>query len=654
MGRYRNIDRVETYLEYMYKLDYKERPVSIRRFICEDRFLGKSTAGGKAVYDVWKRELDNIFSEDKWYLVVLTGAIGIGKTFADMVGIAYVMYRILCLKEPWSFFGLASGSKMSIAFFNLTKTLSASKGYNLLQSLITNSSWFVERGNLRGIKEPYLDFPLFRYVLASPYASGFGTVGEDVIVASMDEVDSSMVSEKVKMKILKAYESTVRRFISRFVVDDESLGKFFLVSSKQDTMSFIDTFVEEHKNSGRMYVVDIPIWEAKPNANYCGDKFKVSVGDVYHPPQILHTQADTDLVISSGYEIIEVPVEYREDFDMDIVGALRDIAGRSVEGISKSKLFPSENIISDCYDPDKENPVSMSTIEIGLKDDIDLMNFLDMSKITLPLNVPRVIHIDIAYAGDGDALGLGMSGICGWTNVDVEKEEGVIATQKVPVVETDFAMRIKARSGDQIPLHKVRQFIFSLRRKGFNILKVTSDLRLASADTTQLLERAGIDTGYLSLDKSVQNYLDFRNLVFEGRWVFFHYGYAHFELKNLLYDRVKQKVDHPDKVKDIVLLDDSGIKEVVLKGSKDLSDGIVGSVIGIINESEIPVEVGAMRQLAKKVLSPSKEKKKEYWWVDIEESQGKEAVSSAPSNMTKQETKTFLSILKKVGKGRDL
>jgi len=564
-----------------------------------------------------------------------------------MICISYIMYRILCLKEPWSFFGLASGSKMSIAFFNLTKTLSASKGFNLLQSLITNSPWFMKRGILRGTKDPHLEFPLFRYVLASPYASGFGTVGEDVIAASMDEVDSDMVSEKTKIKILRAYESTVRRFISRFVVDGESLGKFFLVASKQDTMSFIDTFIEEHRQSGRMYVVDIPIWEAKPKANYCGDTFKVSVGDIYNPPQILENQIDIDSALSNGFEIIDVPIEYREDFDMDIVGALRDIAGKSVEGASKSKLFPSEKIISDCYDEDRENPVSKSTIEIGLKDDMDLMNFLDVNKISLPSNVPRVIHIDIAYAGDGDALGLAMSGICGWTDADVEKEEGIISRQKVPVVETDFAMRIKARSGDQIPLHKVRQFIFSLRRVGFNIIKVTSDLQLASTDTSQLLDRAGVRTGYLSLDRNIQGYLDFRNLVFERRWVFFNHQYAHFELKNLLYDRGRQKIDHPDKVKDVVFLEEGGVKEVILKGSKDLSDAIVGSVIGIINESEMPAEAGVMKDLAKKAFKVSKKKENNYWWLDVEEAGSGDENISTPSGMTEQETKTFLDILKK-------
>jgi len=644
-----NTGRVETYLEYMYSIDYRERPVNIRQFISDERFLGKSTGKGNAVYNVWKDSLADIFAEDRFYLIVLTGAIGIGKTYADMIGIAYIMYRVLCLKEPWRYFNLASGSKMSIAFFNLTKTLSSSKGFSLLQSLLMNSSWFTERGILRGTKDAYLEFPLFNYILASPYASGYGTVGEDVIAASMDEVDSALVSDKVKLKILKAYESTVRRFISRFVIDGESLGKFFLVASKQDTMSFIDTFVDEHKNSGRMFVVDIPIWEAKPEANYCGEKFKVSVGNVYNPPQILIEQSEVDLALSNGFEVIEVPVEYREDFNMDIVGALRDIAGKSIAGVSKSKLFPTEDIISNCYDPDRVNPITVSTIKIGLKDDIDLIHYLNLEAISLPLNVPRVIHIDIAYSGDGDALGIAMSGVCGWTDSDVETEEGTLATQKVPVVETDFAMRLKAPPGDQIPLHKARQFIFSLRKLGFNIVKVTSDLRLMSADTTQLLERAGFDTGYFSLDKTIQGYLDFRNLVFEGRWVFFEHGFVHFELKNLIYDRTLQKIDHPDKVKDVVLLKEGGIKEVILLGSKDLSDAVVGSVIGAIKESEMPAAAGAMKHLVKKVMSTTADDiKNKYWWVDGEEPGNKQDDLVTQSGMTKEESKTFLTILKKV------
>jgi hypothetical protein len=65
------------------------------------------------------------------------------------------------------------------------------------------------------------------------------------------------------------------------------------------------------------------------------------------------------------------------------------------------------------------------------------------------------------------------------------------------------------------------------------------------------------------VDKEIKHYMDFRNLVFEARWRCHMHEYLHFELKNLEYDKDSQKINHPDKVKDIVL--PPGQKGLVVK-----------------------------------------------------------------------------------------
>jgi len=640
--------KAQTYLDYLYALDYKQKPATVDEFINNEEFLGIATAKGKGIYPIWRKALKEIFAEDSAFLVVLTGAIGTGKTYIDVIAMAMVMHRILCLKDPWGYFNLAAGGKMAIAFFNLTKTLSQSKGFSLLQSFLMDSPWFMSRGRVRGSKDKYLEFPLFQYVLASPGAAGFGTVGESVICASMDEVDSFTVSDKQKLKVLKAYESTVRRFISRFVINDESLGRFFLVSSKQDEMSFLNAFVDEMKDTGRVAVFDVALWEAKPSSNYCGDKFPVCVGDIYTIPKILLLEQEVKKALADGLEVINVPIEYRKDFERDIVGALRDIAGKSAYGSRKSKLFPSEKLLNDCYDPDRVNPAGQRTIEIGVKDRVDLLKYIDFDLLSLPKNIPRYIHQDIAYSGEGDALGLSMSGVCGWTTSNIEKSDGSYGIEKVPVIETDFSMRIKARSGDRIPLHKVRQLVISLKRMGFNIQEFTSDLRLASEDTFQLLERAGIKTSYLSLDKDVSGYLQFRELVFEQRWVCYKDNYLHFELKNLIYNTDIQKIDHPDKVTEVVFMQDGGVKEIVLKGSKDVSDGVVGSVVNASRKSKMPASAKAMRAVAKKAAAHITPKEDKIWWMDgIEQIPQKEENIIMPM-ISEQQSEQYIELLKKM------
>jgi len=252
--------RVISYLDSLYKMDYKERPVDVETFICDPRFLGKITSKGRTIYNVWKKELNIVLNEDSKTMIVFTGAIGTGKTNSAVIGICFVMHRILCLKNPWGFFNLSDGDKMAIAFFNLTRDLGKSKDFNLLQAFLLSSSWFKERAiNITGTVYPIVNFSIFKYILSSPYSKGFGVIGEHVIAAIMDEVDSPTESIKQKERVLKAYKTTSRRFESRFVVDDESIGRFFLVASKQDEVAFLNTFVEEMKGAKNVYVVDVPL-----------------------------------------------------------------------------------------------------------------------------------------------------------------------------------------------------------------------------------------------------------------------------------------------------------------------------------------------------------------------------------------------------------
>lgn len=604
-------EQLVTMLGAHYKSDYIEPPVSMMRFLTDTDFLGGSTFHGKVVYPIWKRTLTKLSNSPERNLPIFTGAIGTGKTRAAIWGMMYVMHVILCLKNPWKFFGKDSGGKMAIVFFNLTQTLGASKGFGLLQSYLLKSPWFIQRGRVVGSDQnPRIEFPIFEYVSGSPYAKGFGVQGHDIITALMDEVDSPAESDKQRIRVLKAFEAGYRRFENRFVSKSKlsrdgraTIGKFFLVASKQETLSFLNTFITKMKNSSNVYIVDSPIWEAKPDAEYYGIKFPVMLGDLYTPSKVLGQEIGDKFVsnskaidgaIRNGFEVIYVPVEYLEAFQRDVVGSLRDYAGISIAGMRKTKLFPSPKLLVDCYDPLKKDPISKLTIDVGLNDDVNFAEYIDFSAIRVPRHVPRYIHVDIAYSGNGDALGLGMSCISGWTDAVTESlESGEMKETKLPVAETDFGMRIKARPGDKIPLSRVRKLIADLKTVyKFNIRLVTFDLDLLSEESKQILTRIGINCDKLSLDKSPQIYRNFRDVVHSKRWCCHKNEYLHFELSNLEDDPDKNKVDHPKEVVDIEILENGNTQDIVVKGSKDMSDGVVGSVENALRNSgaNIPKE----------------------------------------------------------------
>lgn len=592
-------------------------------------------------------------SIDKYNNFALTSGVFVhntGKSRTGILGMLYTVYRILCLKDPYNYFNLAPGKKFQVAFFNLTKSLSNSSSYQIFQNYMVKSPWFLERGGIRGTQDKWLDLPLFEWKLCSPYTQGFGSLGGDVIAAMMDECDSPTETKVRKLRLIEAYNNTVIRFKSRFVdtVTNETLGKFFLVSSKQEEASFLEAFVSERKEYKDTYVVDMPIWEVKGDTQFKGEKFPVMVGNVYTPSKILNGDAEIKEAIAGGYTVINVPEEYRLDFQRDINRSLRDLAGVSVTGQRKSKLIPSQETLNQCYDATKLDPVKKTTIILGLKDDnTRIIHLLDLSKIRIPKNVPRFIHGDIAFSGDGDSYGIAMSCTKGFVNQDVMRESGEYETRQVPLIETDFVFRVRAKPGDKVPLFKIREFIFDLRTYGFNIKKCTFDLALASEDTKQLLTRRGIVCEYLSLDKKPEYYRQFRDLVSEQRWVCHKNNLLNFELINLEDDLDANKIDHPDKVKDVVFLQDGGIKDVVLTGSKDLSDATVGSVVSALSCSEIPLDINKAREIMRRSGATTlKETKEQLWWVDDPNAKVEEIVEVGKKTINQTVVKDIFNRLK--------
>ena len=511
-----------------------------------------------------------------------------GKTTIAVYCMAYVLYRMLCLKDPWGFFGKSPVGKMCVSFFNLTKSLAQSKGYGTLMEVLSLSPWFQEKAamTVRRTSDIQVNMPLFEWALYSPYSHGSGGVSKDLITALLDELDSPNESMGQKKRVMQAYESGLRRFESRFVVDGASLGKIFLVSSKQDELSFLEAYAEKMKDSPNVLVIDKAPWEVKHASSYSGETFRVCIGDAYHPPKIIENEDEVTKALKDGFDIETVPVEYQSYYQNDIVGALRDFSGIAVRGIRRYKLIPSETQITACFDESKQDPIG-GTIMTGLQDDNNWYSIFQMDKLRVPLHVPRALHLDIAF--QNDALALSSSCVSGWVSTHVQQEDGSMRAAKAPVIETDFVLRVKAKEGDRIPLDKVRKFILDLKASGMRIMIFTADLVLASEDTMQILAKSGIPSEYFSVDRDTKAYMELRNLILEKRWVCHRHKHLLFELKHLEFDRDRNKIDHPDHVQEIEFPEDGSFAETMMEGSKDCC--LSGDTqISLLNGTEVCIK----------------------------------------------------------------
>ena len=162
--------------------DYKEIPVDIETFITDDRYLGKAwkdAAGNLKMYPFWMNELKKIFPtniDTNYETILETGARGLGKSEIACGAICtYLMYRVLCLKNPLEYYHLKSTEKICFAFMNITLALSEKIAINIFQKTIQMSPWFMSRGKMTS----YNNMPY--WLPPAPLDIIIGSQSDDVI-----------------------------------------------------------------------------------------------------------------------------------------------------------------------------------------------------------------------------------------------------------------------------------------------------------------------------------------------------------------------------------------------------------------------------------------------------------------------------------------
>lgn len=411
-----------------------------------------------------------------------------------------------------------------------------------------------------------LDQPIQLYDIqnVAPY-NNFVIGGHDYNYIShncglMDEVSFGQGTniKKQKDKMMDTYHAVKARMKSRFVNYGGALPTvLFMVSSKQSDSDFLEEYITKIKNHPDVYVVDSPIWDVKPKGTYSGKTFKVGVGNKYLNSLVVEGEYTEEALLRQGYTIIEVPIEFRGDFDKDIERSLRDLAGISTTGSMK---FVSgvryKAVISD-----KKNPFKMDILTIGLDDQLQIKDFFEPYYIKeSEYSRPIYIHIDTSLTGDMTGIaavsiqGAKKRGYESYLMDDPEDDFKEIELH----YRTLFAVGIKSPSDSEISLEKTRQFLYYLRDLGWNIKGVSVD-GFQSADTRQILSKY-FESKLLSLDRKPDGYMTFRAAINEGRIEIPNIPHLEKEILGLERDGQTGKIDHPSD------------------NSKDMSDAVAGAL----------------------------------------------------------------------------
>lgn len=579
----------ETY-EDIWLADYKEIPVDIDTFIESSTYLGKTNRNGAAVYPYWRNVLRSIFNAgNQYHEIILTGATRIGKTSTAITATAYMLYRLMCLRNPQKFFHKKEVSKFSILFFNVTKDLAKGVAYREFNDTLRESPWFNSHGMFSKSEKDFYYIPEGGKVVIDYGSDASHGLGQQVFVGFMDEINFSKAGikdvNKAKSHMKDTYNTVSARVKGTFRQGGEVFGKLFAVSSKRSDSDFMEAYVEEQLNAGagdHMYISDAPQWEVLPSSMFHEERFYIAVGDRYKrgfvvPDNQAFPEALEELR-SQGYKILAPPIDMKPEFLADFEIALRDLAGISVPG---ALTFITQETLTACIDATRRNPFYSDILQLGTKSPLTVVEFFHIEEIPEHLRrYPIFIHIDLSLNTDRT----GISAVCISGRKDIVGDDGKTVSQ--PVFTHLFSVAIEAIRGDKIPYAKILEFMCWLRRSGFNIVRISRD-QFQSEYMAQLLEAQGFTVDKISLDRTPDGYMALRSIALEQRVSMLDCALLQDELIHLQRDSITQRIDHP------------------LGGSKDIADSFAGAIWNaMLNNPGVTVPVQRVASAISSVNKP--------------------------------------------------
>lgn len=549
--------------------DYNEIPVDIETFLRDTKYLGKgvtSEEGKFMVFPYWMKTLKKIFPDPlkpaAYNTVALTGGIGLGKSFVAVVMLLYELYRMLCLKNPYTYYGVMESDLITFAVMNTTLDASRGVAWDKLQQLVQSSEWFMNHGTVAGRDYQEWKPPHGIELIAGSRVNHIR--GKAIFFAFLDEISfqQNMDVEIQKAKAKELVSETVNRMQSRFMKGEHNPTILAIASSKRTEQSFMEVFIQQRKDldSKSTLIIDEPQWVIRTDKD-SKTKFKVAVGNKFLASEVIPltaTSSDIQLYRDRGFNVLDVPMGYYEQFIEDTDKALQDIAGLST---TNSSRYISGVRLKEVKNEALKNPFTQDIIEVGnaLDDHVQYSEFFNVECVPKEMmEKPLYVHLDMSISGDKTGIaGVWIKGSKPHVEGEPESRDGIF--------QLAFSVSVKAPKGHQVSFEKNRQFIYWLKEQGFNLKGVSADT-FQSYDLLQALQARNIPTEIISVDRLTDRvclpYQFFKNVIYEKRIEMYDSNLLTEEIIGLERNNNSGKVDHSP----------SGIN------SKDSADAVCGAL----------------------------------------------------------------------------
>jgi hypothetical protein len=548
------------FLEALQDNPFEETPVDAKTFVESSDYLGQPQLSDiqyeivEAMSQIYKKaDLELLMGDvegaryyDKYTKneIILQLGKGSGKDFTSTVACAYIVYKLLCLKDPARYFGKPSGDAIDLINVAINAQQAKNVFFKGFKTKIERSPWFAGRYNAK-VDSIEFDKTITVY---SGHSERESHEGLNLLLAVLDEI-SGFASEvgtgneqgKTGDNIYKAFRGTVD---SRF----PDLGKVVLLSFPRYQGDFISEKYES--------VI------ADKDVVHKSHKFIINPLLDETPDNTLQIEWEEDHIIS--YKFPGVWALKRPTWEVNPTRSIDDfkIAFYTDLGDAMMRFLCMPTYSSDAFFKQKDKLEKCMTI----RNPVDEFRRFDQGFVPDP-NKTYYIHADLAQRHDKCAVAI--AHVEKWVNLQVIKDYEQVA----PIVVVDAVAWWEPKKEGAVNLSEVKNWIINLRRLGFNIGKVTFD-RWQSYDIQQELKAVNINTDTVSVAK--KHYEDLAMLIYEDRIVMPSIPLLLEELSELKIMK-NNRVDHPRK------------------SSKDLADAVCGAAFGAISytskENNLEVEV---------------------------------------------------------------
>ena len=528
--------------------EFSETPVPLEQFVTDKSYLGLPPLSEnqyimiRASTQIYKQDtLIRIYGETEGRKIfkqtcneiIMQLGKGSGKDYTSTIACAYVVYLLLCLKDPAVYFGKPPGDAIDIINIAINAVQANRVFFKGFNQRIERSPWFqgkyVAKANMVEFDKGV--------TVHSGHSESEAWEGYNVLIVILDEISgfelestSGHQNAKTASSIYKMYKGSVT---SRF----PDFGKIILLSFPRFKLDYIQQKYNEAV-AEKEVVLRHHKFKVDPDLpdGTQGNEFEIEWEEdhivSYRMPRIFALKRPTWEI--NPTRKIE---DFTEAFYTDPQDALMRFACMPPD--ATDAFFKNRTVIEKAFSNPKLNVDEYGRFDDTFKPNPDRTYFM---------------HVDLAQKHDHCAVAL--AHVEGWVTMKI----GENYKQAAPRIVVDAVRYWTPTASKSVDFTEVKDYITSVREKGFNLKMVTFD-RWNSHDMMQQLGVHGIKTEILSVAK--KHYEDMSLTLTEER---LHGPKIQLLIDELLQLRiVKDKVDHPRK------------------GSKDLSDAVCGAVFNAIS-----------------------------------------------------------------------